>query len=110
MRQEQVGSCARPKRGTRPPDNLLRLYVRFAADDVVLRSARFFLTMPRPWGDTTRSDAEIPRAFAEDFRGKPWRGARRGRLTRRNCDRVIAFSHGLRSRESPRPGVSQPSP
>jgi phosphatidylserine/phosphatidylglycerophosphate/cardiolipin synthase-like enzyme len=39
-------------------------------------SVRFFLNVARPWGDTTRSDAEILRAFAEDFRAKQWPGAR----------------------------------
>jgi hypothetical protein len=39
-------------------------------------SVRFFLNVARPWGDTTRSDAEILRAFAEDFRAKQWPGQR----------------------------------
>jgi phosphatidylserine/phosphatidylglycerophosphate/cardiolipin synthase-like enzyme len=39
-------------------------------------SVRFFLNVPREWGDTRRSDAEILRAFVEEFRAKQWPGER----------------------------------
>lgn len=39
-------------------------------------SVRFFLNVARPWGDTATSDAELLRAFAEDFRGRQWPGQR----------------------------------
>lgn len=38
-------------------------------------SARFFLNVARPWGDTS-SEASLLRAFAEDFRAKQWPGKR----------------------------------
>lgn len=45
-------------------------------DAVPSLSVRFFLNVGRAWGDATSSEAELLRAFAEEFRAKQWPGAR----------------------------------
>ncbi len=39
-------------------------------------SVRFFLNVGRAWGDTTSTDSELLRIFAEEFRAKQWPGTR----------------------------------